>query len=97
MLSIGIMMVVAGTLCIAAVHGLARGQRHAWDLAMGGTILLLLVTMPLCFVPGQGDLAAVLALLAAPNLVLLVLARGRLEAAADHHPGSSPSGTSGSS
>ena len=97
MLSIGIMMVVAGTLCVAAVHGLARGERRAWDLAMGGTVLLLLVTMPLCFVPRQGDLAALLALLAAPNLVLLVLARRRLEAAAEHHPGSLPSRTSGSS
>ena len=97
MLSIGIMMVVAGTLCIAAVRGLARSQRRAWDGAMGGTVLLLLVTLPLCFVPGQGDLAAVLTFLAAPNVVLLVLAGRRLEAAADRHPGSSPSMTSGSS
>jgi hypothetical protein len=81
MLSIGIMMVVAGTLCIAAVRGLARGQRRAWDHAMGGTVLLLLVTVPLCFVPVQGDLAATLAFLAAPNLVLLVFVRRRLEAA----------------
>lgn len=97
MLSIGIMMVVAGALCVAAARGLARGQPRAWDHAMGGTVLLLLVTGPLCFVPRQGDLAALLALLAAPNLVLLVLARRRLEAAADHHPASSASRTSGSS
>jgi hypothetical protein len=97
MLSIGIMMVVAGTLCIAAVRGLAGGQRRASDLAISGTVLLLLVTMPLCFVPGQGDLAALLTFLAAPNLVLLHLVRRRLEAAADDHPGSSLSRTSGSS
>ena len=75
MLSIGILMVVAGTLCIAAVRGLARGRRRAWDHAMGGTVLLLLVTVPLCFVPVQGDLAALLVLLAAPNLIILLVAR----------------------
>jgi hypothetical protein len=83
MLSIGVMMVVAGTLCIAAVRGLAHGQRRAWDIAVAGTVLLLLVTLPLCFVPAQGDLAATLAFLAAPNLVALVVARRRLEAAID--------------
>ena len=80
MLSIGIMMVVAGTLCIAAVRGLAHGQRRAWDIAMGGTVLLLLVTVPLVYVPVQGELAAFLAFLAAPNLIVLVVARRRLEA-----------------
>ena len=81
MLSIGIMMVVAGTLCIAAVRGLVHGQRRAWDIAMGGTVLLLLVTVPLVYVPVQGELAAFLAFLAAPNLVVPVVARRRLEAA----------------
>jgi len=90
MLSIGIMMVVAGTLCIAAVGGLARGHRRAWDIAMAGTVLLLLVTLPLVFVPVQGDLAALLAFLAAPNLILLVFVRRRLEprdAVSARHPG----------
>jgi len=48
---------------------------------MGGTVLLLLVTVPLVYVPVQGELAAFLAFLAAPNLVVLVVARRRLEAA----------------
>jgi hypothetical protein len=43
MISIGIMLVVAGMLCIVAVRGLVRGQRRSWDIAMGGTVLLLLV------------------------------------------------------
>jgi hypothetical protein len=60
LLSIGVLMVVAGTLCIAAVRGLARGQRRSWDIAMGGTILLLLVAVPLISLPGQGDLAGLL-------------------------------------
>ena len=81
MLSIGIMMVVAGTLCLAAVRGLLDGRRRAWDLAISGIVLLLLVTVPLCFVPVQGDLAAALTFLAAPNLVVLVAARRRLEVA----------------
>jgi hypothetical protein len=81
MISIGIMMVVAGLLCIAAVRGLARGRRRAWDIAVAGTVLLLLVTLPLLKVPVQGQLAEFLTFFAAPNLIVLVVARGRLEAA----------------
>ena len=79
MISIGIMMVVAGTLCIAAVKGLASGRRRAWDIAMGGTVLLLLVTVPLINVPVQGELAGFLTFFAAPNLIFLAVARRRLE------------------
>jgi hypothetical protein len=79
MISIGILMVVAGTLCIAAVRGLARGRRRSWDVAMGGTVLLLLVTLPLLNVPVQGQLAEFLTFFAAPNVVVLVVARRRLE------------------
>jgi hypothetical protein len=79
MISIGIMMVVGGTLCMAAVRGLAGGRRRAWDIAMGGTVLLLLVTLPLMNVPVQGQLAGFLAFFAAPNLIVLVVARRRLE------------------
>ena len=76
LLIIGILMVVAGTLSIAAASGLARGQRRAWDRAMSGTVLLLLVTVPLAYVPNaQGELAATLAFLTAPNLIVLVVAR----------------------
>jgi hypothetical protein len=78
MLSIGIMMVVAGTVCIAAARGLRRAQPRAWDLALAGTILLILVALPLCFVPFQGDLAAILTFLAIPNLAVLVLTRRQL-------------------
>jgi len=81
MLSIGIMMVIAGALCLAAVRGLLDGRQRARDFALSGTVLLLLVTVPICFVPGQGDVAAVLTFLAAPNLVVLAGARRRLEVA----------------
>ena len=79
MISIGIMMVVAGTLCIAAVRGLAHGRPRSWDIAVGGTVLLLLVTVPLISVPVQGDLAGFLTFFAAPNLIVLVVARRRLK------------------
>jgi hypothetical protein len=79
MISIGIMMVVAGTLCIAAVRGLAPGQRRSWDIAMGGTVLLLLVAVPRISLPVQGQLAGFLTFLAAPNFIVLVVARRPLE------------------
>ena len=79
MIGIGIMMVVAGVLCITAVRGLANGQRRAWDLAVGGTGLVLLVTLPLIKVPVQGELAGALAFFAVPNLIVLVIAQRRLE------------------
>jgi hypothetical protein len=79
MISIGIMMVVAGLLCIAAVRGLARGRRRAWDIGMAGTVLLLLVTVPLINVPVQGQLAGFLTFFAAPNLIVLVVARRQVE------------------
>ena len=48
---------------------------------MGGTVLLLLVTVPLINISVQGELAGFLTFFAAPNLIVLVVARRRLEAA----------------
>jgi hypothetical protein len=78
LLIVGIMIVAAGTLCIAAVHGLARAQRPAWGRAMSGTLLLLLITVPL--IPVQQELASFLSILGAVNLIVLVGARRRLGA-----------------
>jgi hypothetical protein len=46
---------------------------------MGGTVLLLLVAVPLISLPRQGDLAGMLTFFAAPNLIVLVVAWRRLE------------------
>ena len=54
LLLLGMTMVFAGVLCLSAVRGLARGQRRAWDRAMIGSILLLVVTVPIVYVPVQG-------------------------------------------
>ena len=78
LLIVGIMIFFAGALCIAAVRGLARGQRPAWGRAMSGTLLLLLVTVPL--IPVQQELAGFLSILSAVNVIALVGARRRLEA-----------------
>jgi hypothetical protein len=94
LLLLGITMVFAGVLCLTAVRGLARGQRPAWDRAMIGSLLLLLATAPITSLGQQGLLAAAQAWPAAFNIIILVVARHRLEAAADHDPGSSPPRTS---
>jgi hypothetical protein len=77
LLLVGILIVVAGALCIAAVPGLARRQRPAWDRAVSGTLLLLVVNAPL--VPVQPDLAGALSILGTVNLAVLLSARGRLQ------------------
>ena len=78
---VGIMVAYAGVLCLWAVRGLARAQRHAWDRALSGTLLLLLVNVPLIPVDGPGrDNAVTTAIPAAVNLILLLVARRRLEA-----------------
>jgi hypothetical protein len=78
LLLLGIMMVLAGVLCLTAVRGLARGQRRAWDRTMIGSLLLLLVTAPITPLPVQGLLAAAQAWPAALNVIVLVAARRRL-------------------
>jgi hypothetical protein len=54
LLMVGIMIVYSGVLFLWAVRGLARGERSAWDRALSGTILLLLVAVPL--IPLEGAL-----------------------------------------
>jgi hypothetical protein len=80
LLLLGMTMAFAGVLCLTAVSGLARGQRRAWDRAMIGTLLLLVVTIPIVYVPVQGLLAAAQAWPAALNVIVLVGAWRRLEA-----------------
>jgi glucan phosphoethanolaminetransferase (alkaline phosphatase superfamily) len=80
LLLVGITVAYAGVLCIWAVRGLAHGQRHAWDRALSGTLLLLLVSIPLIPVDGPGqDNAVSTAIMAAVELAVLVAAWRRLE------------------
>lgn len=69
---VGLTIVAAGLLCIAAVRGLARGHRIGWERALFGTTLLLLISMP--FIPMQPDLAGGLSVLGALNLLPLAVA-----------------------
>ena len=78
LLLIGMALVFAAALCLLAVRGLVRGQRSACDRALIGTLLLLLVLVPL--IPMQPDMAPGLSILAAVNLILLLVARRGLEA-----------------
>lgn len=47
LLIVGMTMVAGGVLCVAPVRELARGDRIGWERALYGTVLLLLVTVPL--------------------------------------------------
>jgi hypothetical protein len=78
LLLVGIALVFGGALCLSAVRGLARRPRNAWGRALIGTLLLLLVLVPL--IPMQPDMAPGLSVLAAVNLILLLAARRGLEA-----------------
>jgi hypothetical protein len=78
LLLVGLALVFAAALCLAAVRGLARRQRAAWGRALIGTLLLLLVLVPLS--PVQPDMAPGLSVLAAVNLIVLLAARRGLEA-----------------
>ena len=81
LLIVGITIAFSGVLCLWAVRGLARGQRPAWDRALSGTLLLLLVSVPLIPVYGPGrDNAVTTAIPAAVNLILLLAAWPRLGA-----------------
>jgi hypothetical protein len=78
LLVVGMVLVFAAALCLSAVRGLARRQRVAWGRALIGTLLLLLVLVPLS--PVQPDMAPGMSVLAAANLILLLAARRGLEA-----------------
>jgi hypothetical protein len=80
LLLLGMTMVFAGALCLTAVRGLVRGQRRAWDRAMIGSLLLLLVTAPITPLPVQGEMAAFHTFPAAVNLIVLVAAWRQLGA-----------------
>jgi hypothetical protein len=70
LLIVGIALVFGGALCLSAIRGLVRRQRTAWGRALIGTVLLLLVLVPLG--PIQPDMAPGLSVLAALNLVFLL-------------------------
>jgi hypothetical protein len=92
LLIVGIMIVYAGVLCLWAVRGLARGERPAWDRALSGTILLLLVGVTLIPVEGPGQDNAVLqaTIPGIVSLIVLLAARPRLgtftPSASDNEP-----------
>ena len=78
LLLVGMAIVFAAALCLSAVRGLARRQRTAGGRALIGTLLLLLVLVPLS--PVQPDMAPGLAVLAAMNLLVLLAVWRGLEA-----------------
>jgi hypothetical protein len=78
LLLVGVLIVVAGALCVAGVRGLVRGQGISTDRAVSGTLLLLLVSAPLA--PVQPDLAGGLTVFAIVNLVILIVVRLRTQA-----------------
>jgi hypothetical protein len=80
LLLVGITIAYSGVLCLWAVRGLARGERPAWDRALSGTILLLLVAVPLIPLEGPGQDNAILqaALPGIVSLIVLLAARPRL-------------------
>jgi hypothetical protein len=78
LLIVGMALVFAAALCLSAVRGLAHRQRAAWARALIGTLLLLLVFVPLG--PVQPAMAPGLSVLAALNLIVLLAALRGLEA-----------------
>jgi hypothetical protein len=77
LLIVGITIAYSGVLLLWAVRGLARGERTAWDRALSGTMLLLLVAVPL--IPVEPDNAILQALVPGTVvLILLLAARPRL-------------------
>jgi hypothetical protein len=73
LLLVGITVTYSGVLCLWAVRGLARGERPAWDRALSGAILLLLVAVPLIPVVGPGQDNAILQAAVPGTVSLLVL------------------------
>lgn len=89
LLLVGIMIIYSGVLFLWAVRGLARGERPAWDRALTGTILLLLVAVPL--IPVEPDNAILQAAIPGTvSLIVLLKARPRLgtytPSASDNEP-----------
>lgn len=80
LLLVGITVAFSGVLCLWAVRGLARGERPAWDRALSGTILLLLVAVPLIPLEGPGQDNAFLqaAVPGTVSLIVLLAALPRL-------------------
>jgi hypothetical protein len=93
LLLVGITVAYSGVLCLWAARGLARGERPAWDRAVSGTILLLLVGVLLIPVEGPGQDNALLqaAVPGTVSLIVLLAARSRLgtftPSAYDDEPG----------
>ena len=93
LLLVGIMIAYSGVLFLWAVRGLARGERAAWDRALSGTILMLLVAVPLVPLEGPGQDNAILqaAVPGTVSLIVLLAARSRLgtftPSAYDDEPG----------
>jgi hypothetical protein len=77
LLLVGMALLFGGALCLSAVRGLSRGRQTAWGRAVIGTLLLLLVLVPL--IPMQPDMAPGLSVLAAATLIVLLAARRGLE------------------
>lgn len=92
LLLVGITVAYSGVLYLWAVGGLVRGERAAWDRALIGTILLLLVAVPLLPVEGPGQDNAILQALVpgTVSLIVLLAARPRLgtftPSASDNEP-----------
>jgi hypothetical protein len=77
LLLVGITVAYSGVLLLWAVRGLGRGEQAAWDRALSGTILLLLVAVPL--IPVEPDNAILQAAVPGTvSLVVLLAARPRL-------------------
>jgi hypothetical protein len=70
LLVVGMALVFGGALSLSAVRGLVRRQRTAWGRALIGTLLLLLVLVPLG--PIQPDMAPGLSVVVAVNLIFLL-------------------------
>ena len=77
LLVVGMALAFGGALCLSAVRGLAYGQQTAWGHAVVGTLLLLLVLVPL--IPMQPEMAPGLSLLVVVNLIVLIAARRGLQ------------------
>jgi hypothetical protein len=73
LLLVGIMLVLAGALCVAAVPGLSRRRGSGWSRALSGALLLIIVATPL--IPVQPQLAGAKALGGTVLLVVLLTAR----------------------
>jgi hypothetical protein len=63
---------------LSAVGGFARGQRRAWNRALTGTLLMLLVTVPLA--PVVDRVRNVAGGIRRREPIVLLAARRRLEA-----------------